>query len=261
MLGIEADDETLRPHGPALRGGTAGDAAAQAAASCCRHVREILEHLRGADDVRSYLLTGNTRGGATGEADALRPVRSTFPTARSPRTRASAPRSRRARSSWPAAPARSPGSRVRHRRHAARHRVRQRHRREDDCRGDRRLHRRRARDARPVARHGTLALTGRVPTADRDWGSGIGDPGSGIRDRKSSGQDTGSDPDPDPGSRDHRMRRVIRRIPALWRASRLARRWYHARVRRLPGLAHGDRRGHRRCGSPRATPRAVARAC
>ena len=28
------------------------------------NVREILEHLRGRDDVRSYLLTGNTRGGA-----------------------------------------------------------------------------------------------------------------------------------------------------------------------------------------------------
>jgi len=28
------------------------------------HVREILEHLRGRPDVRSYLLTGNTRGGA-----------------------------------------------------------------------------------------------------------------------------------------------------------------------------------------------------
>ena len=29
------------------------------------HVREILETLQGRDDVRSYLLTGNTRGGAT----------------------------------------------------------------------------------------------------------------------------------------------------------------------------------------------------
>ena len=29
------------------------------------NVREVLEHLRGRDDVRSYLLTGNTRAGAT----------------------------------------------------------------------------------------------------------------------------------------------------------------------------------------------------
>ena len=51
------------------------------------NVREILEHLRAAHDVRSYLLTGNTRGGARGQADALRPDRSSFPTARSPRIR------------------------------------------------------------------------------------------------------------------------------------------------------------------------------
>jgi Capsule polysaccharide biosynthesis protein len=33
------------------------------------------------------------------------------------------------------------------------------------------------------------------------------------------------------------MRRVIRRIPALWRASRLARRWYHARFDAYPDWA------------------------
>ena len=34
------------------------------------------------------------------------------------------------------------------------------------------------------------------------------------------------------------MRRVIRRIPALWRASRLARRWYHARFDAYPDWRH-----------------------
>ena len=36
------------------------------------NVRPILEIWTAASDVRSYLLTGNTRGGAQGQADALR---------------------------------------------------------------------------------------------------------------------------------------------------------------------------------------------
>lgn len=63
ILGIEADDQTLRrmvrryeellPSSlPSRRG------------RVLPNVREILEHLRARPDVRSYLLTGNTRGGA-----------------------------------------------------------------------------------------------------------------------------------------------------------------------------------------------------
>jgi phosphoglycolate phosphatase-like HAD superfamily hydrolase len=63
LLGVDADDETLRrmvkryeellPSSlPSKRG------------SVLPNVREILEHLQGRSDVRSYLLTGNTRGGA-----------------------------------------------------------------------------------------------------------------------------------------------------------------------------------------------------
>jgi phosphoglycolate phosphatase len=63
LLGIDADETTLRqmvrryeellPDSLPLRKG-----------SVLPNVREILEQLRGRGDVRSYLLTGNTRGGA-----------------------------------------------------------------------------------------------------------------------------------------------------------------------------------------------------
>src|SRR5688500_10103563 len=63
LLGIDADAETLRrmvrryaallPSAPPRKQGRV-----------LPNVREILEHLRGVSDVRSYLLTGNTRGGA-----------------------------------------------------------------------------------------------------------------------------------------------------------------------------------------------------
>ena len=63
MLGVEADQETLRrmvkryeellPSFLPLKRG-----------SVLPNVREILEYLRSRTDVRSYLLTGNTRGGA-----------------------------------------------------------------------------------------------------------------------------------------------------------------------------------------------------
>src|SRR6185436_769481 len=36
------------------------------------------------------------------------------------------------------------------------------------------------------------------------------------------------------GTRQRRMRHGIRRFPAIWRASRLARRWYHARFDAYP---------------------------
>ena len=63
MLGVDADDATMRrmvrryeellPAALPLKQGRV-----------LPNVREILEHLEGRDDVRSYLLTGNTRGGA-----------------------------------------------------------------------------------------------------------------------------------------------------------------------------------------------------
>jgi phosphoglycolate phosphatase-like HAD superfamily hydrolase len=63
LLGVQADDQTLRrmvrryeemlPSTLPLRQGRV-----------LPHVREILEHLRTRRDIRSYLLTGNTRGGA-----------------------------------------------------------------------------------------------------------------------------------------------------------------------------------------------------
>jgi phosphoglycolate phosphatase-like HAD superfamily hydrolase len=63
LLGLPHDDEALRrmvrryeeglPEALPLRNG-----------SVLPNVREILEHLRTRNDVRSYLLTGNTRGGA-----------------------------------------------------------------------------------------------------------------------------------------------------------------------------------------------------
>ena len=63
MLGVEADDTTVRsmvrryeemlPESLPLKRGTV-----------LPNVREILEHLEPRTDVRSYLLTGNTRGGA-----------------------------------------------------------------------------------------------------------------------------------------------------------------------------------------------------
>lgn len=63
MLGVEADDTTVRsmvrryeemlPTSLPLKRGTV-----------LPNVREILEHLEPRTDVRSYLLTGNTRGGA-----------------------------------------------------------------------------------------------------------------------------------------------------------------------------------------------------
>ncbi len=63
MLGLEPDDASIRrmvrayeerlPASLPLKNGTV-----------LPNVREILEHLAGRPDVRSYLLTGNTRGGA-----------------------------------------------------------------------------------------------------------------------------------------------------------------------------------------------------
>ena len=64
MLDVPADEATIRRDGRPLRGAAAARSCRRSRAACCPNVREILEHMRGRSDVRSYLLTGNTRGGA-----------------------------------------------------------------------------------------------------------------------------------------------------------------------------------------------------
>ena len=64
-----------------------------------------------------------------------------------------------------------------------------------------------------------------------------------------------------PGTGARRMKHGIRRFPAIWRASRLARRWYHAQIRRLSRLAQAARRSTAISGNRRATRRRAVRAC
>lgn len=64
ILGIEADEETLRRMVRLYEEGLPA-ALPLKEGRVLPNVREILEHLRCRLDVRSYLLTGNTRGGAT----------------------------------------------------------------------------------------------------------------------------------------------------------------------------------------------------
>lgn len=63
ILGIEADDEMLRRMVRRYEAGLP-EALPKRHGRVLPNVREILEHLRSRIDVRSYLLTGNTRGGA-----------------------------------------------------------------------------------------------------------------------------------------------------------------------------------------------------
>jgi len=63
MLGVEAGDETLRSMVRRYEE-LLPSALPQKQGRVLPHVREILELLRSRTDVRSYLLTGNTRGGA-----------------------------------------------------------------------------------------------------------------------------------------------------------------------------------------------------
>jgi phosphoglycolate phosphatase-like HAD superfamily hydrolase len=63
MLGIEANDETMRRMVRRYEEGLP-DALPQKQGRVLPNVREILDRLAGRPDVRSYLLTGNTRGGA-----------------------------------------------------------------------------------------------------------------------------------------------------------------------------------------------------
>src|SRR5262245_47476564 len=88
--------------------------------------------------------------------------------------------------------------------------MRQRDRRAHDCGGHRWLLGGRAPGAQAVAAVRAAAAAGRVPVAPR--------PGApAAHDRAHIG-----------------MKRGIRRVPALWRASRLLRRWYHARFEAYP---------------------------
>jgi phosphoglycolate phosphatase-like HAD superfamily hydrolase len=63
LLGVEADDETLRRMVRLYEEGLP-EALPKKQGRVLPNVREILEQLRGREDVCSYLLTGNTRGGA-----------------------------------------------------------------------------------------------------------------------------------------------------------------------------------------------------
>jgi phosphoglycolate phosphatase len=63
ILGVEASDETLRRMVRLYEEGLPA-ALPLKQGRVLPNVREILESMQGRDDVRSYLLTGNTRGGA-----------------------------------------------------------------------------------------------------------------------------------------------------------------------------------------------------
>ena len=65
-LGVEADEVVLRRF-VARYGELLPSSLPRKNGRVLPNVREILEHLRGRSDVRSYLLTGNTRTGATAE--------------------------------------------------------------------------------------------------------------------------------------------------------------------------------------------------
>ena len=63
MLGVDADEDTLRRMVERYEE-LLPTSLPRKQGRVLPNVREILEHLRGRADVRSYLLTGNTRGGA-----------------------------------------------------------------------------------------------------------------------------------------------------------------------------------------------------
>jgi phosphoglycolate phosphatase-like HAD superfamily hydrolase len=117
------------------------------------NVREILEHLSGRQDVRSYLLTGNTRAGARAKLTHYDLIQFLPDGAFAEDTGDRASIARRALDRPGAARRRDRrGRRLRHRRHAARHRLRHRDWRPYNCRGHRRILDRRARGAQALAR-------------------------------------------------------------------------------------------------------------
>ena len=63
LLGVDADDDTLRRMVRRYED-LLPTALPQKQGRVLPNVREILDHLRSRPDIRSYLLTGNTRGGA-----------------------------------------------------------------------------------------------------------------------------------------------------------------------------------------------------
>ena len=57
------------------------------------------------------------------------------------------------------------------------------------------------------------------------------------------------------------MKHGIRRVPALWRATRLLRRWYHARYDAYPDWQRDLAAEPRAVGGRASAPRRAARAC
>ena len=228
MLGIEATDETLRRMVCLYEEGLP-------AALPLKHgrvlpnVREILERLRSCDDVRSYLLTGNTRGGARAKLMHYG-LFDYFPDG----AFAEDTRDRSTIASRALELARRAGPVAEDRVFVI-----------GDTPHD--IHCAHAIGARAIA-----VATGGYSldelAAHNPWRvlQELPPPSEflqliGIRDRDRIRAGTSDRiriptriPDPDPRSRNHRMRHLIRRIPALWRASRLARRWYHARFDAYP---------------------------
>ncbi len=217
MLGVEPDDATVRgmvrryeellPASLPLKRG-----------SVLPNVREILEHLESREDVRSYLLTGNTRGGARAKLTHYRPL-PLLSRWRICRGRGRACHDRRPRARAGAARRSGCGRLgVRHWRHASRHSLRQRHRCADHCRRDRWLHGRGACRAPAVACVSGASRRRRVHAADRTRSIRAG--------RRRCTRCWRPTP--------VRVQRLLRRFPRLWRATRLARRWYYARYDAYP---------------------------
>ena len=217
MLGVDPDDATVRRDGSPVRGAAAGLAAVEARFGAAERPRDSRAP-RTAEDVRSYLLTGNTRGGARAKLTHYRLCHffpdGAFAEDAGERATIAARALELARRAGPVA---------------------------DDSVfviGDtpHDIHCANAIGARTIA-VGTggytveelaehrpwrvfaeLPAVGRVPAADRARSIRAGRRRCTRRWR------------PPPV----RVQRLLRRFPRLWRATRLARRWYHARYDAYP---------------------------
>ena len=106
LLGVDVNDDADRAAWCAATRSCCPRALPRKQGRVLPNVREILEHLRARTDVRSYLLTGNTRGGARAKLTHY-DLSHFFPDGRLCRGRARARhRSPRARSSWRGEPVR-----------------------------------------------------------------------------------------------------------------------------------------------------------
>ena len=163
------------------------------------NVREILEHLRGRPDVRSYLLTGNTRGGARAKLthyDLFQYFLGRRVCRRRGRSRDASPRGR---STWRvrAGPVADDGVFVVG---DTPHDI--------DC-------------ANAIGARTVAVATGGYSLDELDVPSAV----AGVR-RAAAAEEFARLIDEDAAA----MKHGIRRFPQLWRATRLARRWYHARA-------------------------------